>query len=307
MILRFDRDLTRVEVLAQGAELANIMGHDRDASGRRVRTWPDERTQPVATLSHPVLVTDHHRIGQLPPVPRDTVFALLASPLRVTAYDGIELPFEQARHPGVWGPSIDTLLLSRALSRLPLAPVRRALEIGCGSGFLSKVVLARAPGLLEMTLVDLSPHAAACARELVTDPRARVIEGDGIAVLGQGPWDLIVCNPPYIPRPHSIDDNPYEGVGLLRHLLEHGPGHLAPGGRLIVNVSSLGGQVVADLMPAAAATPIDRLEVPLKVFNVLNSGEWLAFLANAAGLTAERRDGYDYWHTITILEMASRP
>lgn len=34
--------------------------------------------------------------------------------------------------------------------------------------------------------------------------------GSGIDYLKDRKFDLLVCNPPYIPRPKSIDDNPYE-------------------------------------------------------------------------------------------------
>ena len=303
MILSFDADLTRQEILAQGVELAQIMGRDRDAEGRRVAAWPDEESQPVTVLSNPVLVTDHAKIATLSPVLRDTLFALYASPLKEIRYDGTVLPFVQSRHPGVWGPSIDTLFFCRTLSRLDLGTPRRVLEIGCGSGFITKHLLASIPGAVEATLVDVSPAAVACARESVTDHRARFAVGDGLDYLGSGEWDLVMCNPPYIPRPASIDDNPYEGVGLLAQLIIDGRRHLASGGTLLVNVSSLCRPIVAPLLAEAGATPRNHMEVPLKVFNVLNSPDWMSYLHASAGLTREFRDGYDYWHTITMTEI----
>ena len=113
MILRFNQDLTEQAIYAHGNELAEIMGRDKDASGKRTYTWPETEEQRVAMFENPVLVTDNHRIAQLAPALRDTVFALFGKPVKVTEYDGTSLRFEQRLYPGVWGPSIDTLLFCK--------------------------------------------------------------------------------------------------------------------------------------------------------------------------------------------------
>ena len=59
---------------------------------------------------------------------------------------------------------------------------------------------------------------------------------------------------------------------------------------------------------AAASVSLRRsnsayeMEVPLKVYNVLNNKEWMDYLLER-GLKKEHRDGYDYWQTIKIVEM----
>ncbi|MFN8176348.1 MAG: methyltransferase [bacterium] len=307
MLLAFDAALASLEIHANGDELAHIMGMDRDADGNRVTTYPADRSRQVVTIDRPVLVTDHARIGALPPTLRDTLFALYASPIRITRYDGVGIAFDQARFPGVWGPSIDTLLFCRALRSMDLGSVRTAIEIGAGSGFLSKYLLSLAPRLERLVVVDRAPAAAACAREQLADPRCEVIEADGIDVLGRQTWDLVMCNPPYIPRPKSIDDNPYEGIGLLCHLLGRASGHLDRGGRIVTNVSSLcrpqAGRALEE--GGAKAVSVDALTVPLKVFNVLNNAQWMEYLSRTAGLEPELRDGYEYWHTITIVAVTA--
>ncbi|HZX44579.1 MAG TPA: hypothetical protein VFF28_02740 [Candidatus Nanoarchaeia archaeon] len=111
MLMKFDPGLTRQEIWAEGSELATLLGYDRDEHGKRVHSWPKERKIHVATLDNPVLVTDSYKICQFPSTLRDTVFALFASPTKTTEYKGTSLEFEQRRYPGVWGPSIDTLLM----------------------------------------------------------------------------------------------------------------------------------------------------------------------------------------------------
>lgn len=303
MILDFAADLSRLDIHAQGSELAQLLAMDRDDAGRRVTRHPDSETRLVATMRGPVLVTDHHRICGLGPTLRDTVFALFAMPRRTTRLGAISLTFEQGRFPGVWGPSIDTLLFCRALGRMDLSEVKNAIEIGSGSGFISKAILAMAPALERMLLVDLDPQAIACSREQVVDPRVEHRVGGGIEAVAADTWDLVVSNPPYIPRPWSIEDNPYEGVGLLAHLLEHGRSYLAPSGSLVVNASSLADPMVARVGAAtgARAELLDSLRVPLKVFNVLNSPEWLVHLEATAGLCRTGDGGYEYWHELHIL------
>ena len=61
---------------------------------------------------------------------------------RVVEYDGVALDFDQSAYPRVWSPSIDTLLVCRAVRALlhALGPVRAGLEIGCGSGYLLSLI-----------------------------------------------------------------------------------------------------------------------------------------------------------------------
>ena len=134
MIQRFSNDLSRQDIYANGAELAQIMGKDKDKRGRRVYTRPDKEEQFVVSFKEPVLFTDNYRIAQLPPELRDTVFALFGSPVKTTEYDGTSVSFEQKKYPGVWGPNIDTVALCRGLYNADLQGVKTAIEIGSGSG-----------------------------------------------------------------------------------------------------------------------------------------------------------------------------
>jgi len=302
MILEFDLPLTQQLIFAHGDELAAVMARDTDAQGRRVYTYADDVREHVATLPDPVLVTDYWRIANLPPRIRDTVCKLYESPRRITVYGGTRIDFQQDRYPGTWGPNIDTLLFCRALTAERLAGVRTAIEIGCGSGFISRFLLEHAPKLTSMTLVDINPNAIRCAQDNIKDPRATFIHGDGLKAMAGNEYDLIVCNPPYIPRPGSIGDNAYEGVGLLAYFIQQGPRHLTPQGRIITNISSVCQSITTPLLQRERiqAQELDRMHVPLKVLNVLNNPAWMKFLLEDKGLKAEARDGYEYWHTILI-------
>lgn len=309
MILDFSDDLSRLDVMANGSELASLLGQDRDEQGRRVYTYPGERFEHVVTFEHPALITDHHRIyelGERDPVLRDTVAALYGTRCRVTRYGGTQIDFAQARYPGVWGPSIDTLLVCRALKSMQLEDVKTAIEVGAGSGFISKFLLSHHRALSRITLVDTMPAAIACCQDTISDERARFYTGDGVEFLESARADLVISNPPYIPRPGSIDDNPYEGVGLLVDMIERAHLFLNTGGLLLLNYSSLCEDIAQAAIERAGlrAQEVDRMSAPLKVYNVLNNAQWLDYLVTQKGMTPQRRQGYDYWHDIKVIALS---
>lgn len=308
MKLVIDAEISKLDIYALGRELALIMGNDKNEAGQRVYDWPDSMTEYVASIGNPVLMTDHHqlsRLGEGDPVVRDTALALYGFRKRVTRYADTELSFDQASYPGVWGPSIDTILCCRALTRMQLGPIKTAIEIGAGSGFITKFLLEHDATLERATLVDMMPAAIQACQDAIDDPRARYYVGDGMEFLEHARADLVISNPPYIPRPRSIDDNPYEGVGLLVDMIERASTFLNPGGKLLLNYS----HVCADIAEAAMEASdlegrlIDSMHVPLKVYNVLNNEEWLRYLLEEKGLIKERKRGYDYWHTIQVVAM----
>jgi tRNA1(Val) A37 N6-methylase TrmN6 len=308
MIVQFNYDLTTESIYANGNELAQIMGLDRDEDGRKVESFSPETRMYVTSIRNPVLVTDIYRISMLEPVMRDTVAALLASPVRTTEFENTSVTFRQAKYPAVWGPSIDTLLFTKALKSIDFSGVRTAVEIGCGSGFISKYVLNNAPGLEKITLVDINKSAIDCAIENIDDQRADFVVGDGLDFIDGKRFDLILCNPPYIPRPDNIAGNAYEGIGLLRHFVIYAGYYLEKNGLLVTNISSLCrndisgmlkklGLVLEELVEEIAA-----MDVPLKIMNVLNNEKWLDFLVKNKGLMKSHHDGYDYWHRISICQ-----
>lgn len=308
MIQTFAADLSRVDIDAHGPELARILGDDRDSAGRRVHSWPEDRTRRVASFPDPVLVTDAWKIGRLDPVRRDTVFALYQSSVRVTRFGPTSVRFDEDRYEGAWGPSIDTLLLSHALNRLDLRGVRAAAEPGCGSAFLAAVIRDRADELERLDVIDIHPGAVRCAEDhLGEDPRVRIARGDAFDHLEDGAYDLICCNPPYVPRPRTIEDNPYEGVGLGVRLIERSPRLLRPGGRLVLMMSSLSEPLFDAAIRRAGARREDLASrvVPLKVHPIVNDPVWLEHLIAERGLIAEERDGYAHWHRITVASVTT--
>jgi methylase of polypeptide subunit release factors len=320
MIQSFTPDLSRQDIYANGNEICQVIGKDRDEAGNLVTSVDEQKRLFVASFRNPVLVTDNARILSFnDPTARDTIAALFASPVRYTEYDGISFRFEQAKHPGVWGPSIDTLLFSKALRALDLDRAKNVVEWGGGSGFISLFNLHKRPGLELLHVFDLNDNAVKCCQDVFVNawaqklkeggsfPETVIEKRDGIVALTGSRrtlYDLILCNPPYIPRRGKNATNAYEGLSLLAALIEHGHNHLNPVGRIFTNVSSLCDRIIYPLAHSVGAelVTLEEKTVPLKIMNVLNNPEWMDYL-RSQGLQKHPHRGYDYWHTIKIVEV----
>ncbi|KQS85228.1 SAM-dependent methyltransferase [Methylobacterium sp. Leaf361] len=168
---------------------------------------------------------------------------LLRPTLRVSSLDG-ELFAHSAYPPSAadavfFGP--DTARFAAAvIAHLEARsrPVRRAVDIGCGSGAGGICVAKRAPGA-EVVLVDINPAAMRAARV-----NARLAGTDGVDVRRsdllrdvEGPFDLIVSNPPFMidtaERAYRHGGGPL-GAGLPLAVAEQAAGRLAPGGSLVL-------------------------------------------------------------------------
>ncbi|MFH1174405.1 MAG: methyltransferase [archaeon] len=304
MIIVFSPDLTRQDIFANGVELCSIMGKDR-LNGKRVFTFPPEKKVYVHTFRNPVLVTDTWRIAKLSAPLRETLFSLYTQKPRIISYDGVST-FWDHTHLNVWCPSIDTLLFAKALRNVfrKRKQFRTGAELGCGSGFLSKYVLAKSK-VQSFLVNDLNPYAIKCAMDNIKDSRASFYAGDGFPKIKHAKFDLLICNPPYVPRPSSIDDNPYEGVKLLNHLVHHGQDYLNENGVMVINISSLCWDVVMKKKPVMKMTLLEKMTVPLKVNNILNNKRWLKYLEKH-NLKKQHKQGYEYWQTINIVLLEKR-
>ncbi len=132
----------------------------------------------------------------------------------------------------------------------------RLLDLGTGSGALLLACLSEMPGATGIG-VDLSAGALATATanaaQLRLSDRVQFVEGDfADPQAGAGEFDLILCNPPYIPRraieqlapevahfdPKRALDGGDDGLDCWRSLLPRLRRGLAPNGRAFVEIGA---------------------------------------------------------------------
>ena len=127
----------------------------------------------------------------------------------------------------------------------------QVLDLCTGNGSLA-ILAAMAWPEVSVTGADLSPDALAVARLNVEKhrlrERVRLVESDGLAAC-PGPWDLILCNPPYV-NAQSMAQLPPEyraepplalaggndGMDFIRRLLRDVPGCMSEDAVLVLEI-----------------------------------------------------------------------
>jgi release factor glutamine methyltransferase len=140
-------------------------------------------------------------------------------------------------------------------------------DLCCGSGALAATLAAAVPGAA-VHATDIGLAAVRCARRNLAAAGAQVYQGDLFGPLPaglRGRVDILLANVPYVPSgevallpPEARDhearvalDGGADGLEVLRRVVAEAPGWLAPGGRLLSEVSER--QVAAATAAVTAA------------------------------------------------------
>jgi ribosomal protein L3 glutamine methyltransferase len=167
---------------------------------------------------------------------------------------------------------------------------RRVLDLCTGSGCLA-ILAAFAFPRARVDASDISAAALAVARRNVASYRLKrrvhLIQSDLFAALGQGRYDVILCNPPYVPErdmrrlPPEYRHEPalalaggQKGFDLVRRLLAEAADHLAADGLLVIEVGE-GRRAVEREFPRLAVTWLET-----------SAGRGLVFAVTARELSA---------------------
>ena len=153
-------------------------------------------------------------------------------------------------------------LVELVLDRLPADRPTRVLDVGTGSGCIG-ITVALERSLARVTACDVSDEALAVARSNADQLGASVqmvradLFDDTFATDIGGPFDLVVCNPPYVPKEEMADMQP--------EVVDHEP-HLAlfPGDdplRFYRRLSLLAPLLLAEKGRMLVETPDPVLEV----------------------------------------------
>lgn len=171
---------------------------------------------------------------------------LLASTVRISSLG--DLLFLHSAYPTTESDAVffgpDTYRFARFIEaglRGVREPVRRLIDIGCGSG-AGAIVAARTTGAREVVMTDINPAALHLARvnAAVAGVDVRTATSDVLRDV-DGTFDLVVANPPYL-----VDDGrrAYRhggdrlGAGLSLRIADEAADRLDHGGRLLLYTAS---------------------------------------------------------------------
>jgi len=164
---------------------------------------------------------------------------------------------------------------------------RRVADLCTGTGAIA--LAAAAAGASSVAAFDLSPAAVECARANAVGAQLNVDVhlGSWARATEYGPFDLVVCNPPYVPAPPnptpvteapalSYNGGP-DGRLVVDPLCEYAPALLAPGGTMLIVHSECTGvaQTIAALRAQGlSARTVARQRIPFGPV-MRSRAEWL--------------------------------
>ena len=176
--------------------------------------------------------------------------------------------------PAVLIPRADTeTLVEAALKRIPQDQPSSVLDLGTGSGAIA-LSLAKERASAQITAIDKSPAALAVAirnAERLGIDSIIWLESDWLSAVTTQRFDCVVSNPPYVAAndPHLQQDGlPFEpdvaligrddGLGDIKHIIEHARSVLRPGGWLLIEHGFDQGEAVTSLFEHYSYNDIRR-------------------------------------------------
>lgn len=180
-------------------------------------------------------------------------------------------------NPDVLIPRPETeILVERAIEIIGTTRPTSILEIGVGSGCISIAILKHCPAASGMG-VDISDRAITVAQQNASmhdvNGRLRLLQSDVFSDVGPESFDLIVSNPPYVPKsdldglqPEVRDHEPVlaltdgeTGLTIIERIVGGAPEHLKPSGYLLVEIGFGQSEKVRGMTETGAWGTVDLL------------------------------------------------
>jgi release factor glutamine methyltransferase len=240
---------------ADQLELAGCLSPRVDAEWLLSHVLGVTRSELHANGEHPVTTADEQRFRDL--VARRAQREPLAYVLGEWGFRRLTLRVDSR----VLVPRPETeSLVERCLVLLDGSPAPRVLDIGVGSGAIALAIADEHPGA-RVVATESSPGALAVAdenrRRTALTRRVELVSGELFAGL-EGPFDLVVSNPPYV-APTEIEGldpevaryEPREALvahGATEQIAEQARSRLVPGGSLVLETGDGKAGAVAELL-----------------------------------------------------------
>jgi release factor glutamine methyltransferase len=172
---------------------------------------------------------------------------------------------------GVYAPQEDSQLLVDVMEKTGLAQGHRVADLCTGSGVVA--INAALQDAIAVSAFDICPRAVRCARAnaLAAGVDVDVHLGSWARAVEFAPFDLVICNPPYVPHDPNFESPPlstigparawnagYDGRLVLDPLCAEVPDLLADGGSLLLVQSEFADprQTLATLSGAGLDTEV---------------------------------------------------
>ena len=153
------------------------------------------------------------------------------------------------------------IVVERALEHIRGLDEPDVLDVGTGTGAIALAIADELPGA-RVTAIDVSTGALALARENLeltgVNGRVRLVEHDLTSGLGEGDFDLVVSNPPYVEpeelptlQPEVRDWEPRIALvapGATENLARAAREALRPGGWLVLETAAGAGDRLERLL-----------------------------------------------------------
>lgn len=247
------------ERLGERLEAELLLAHVLQSSRTALRTWPERELSARQAQAYQEQVERRCEGWPIAYLTGEREFWSL--PLKVTPDTLIPRP--ETEH-----------LVELALARLPAHTAATVLDLGTGSGALALAIAHERPGA-QVTAVDRSTAALAVAHENAQRhglERVELLQSDWYSGLSGRRFALIVANPPYIghdePEPNAGDAR-FEprtallaaktGLADLETVIAGAPGHLEPGGWLLVEHGYRQGEAVRRLFEASGFHAVETV------------------------------------------------
>lgn len=237
-------------------------------------------------------------------------------------YDNIEVFWKSEKD--LWPPSIDTfnLIMDLKSQGYDKKTIESVVDIGAGTGFLGIWLAKNNNKIKQVHFSDwlLIPLFFSYTNSIhnITDTETQYLLGLNSSWLPLdyskkiNKYDLVICNPPYLPELGFNDltkESTVAGTQLLKSIIKYG---LNIGKEVIISFSEL---VLPEALSAADSVGInlnqckigEQHTVPFRVPIALKRKEYMNKLLNERSLIENPKSEFRYWHKINTYSLKRLP